>query len=61
MGYRNLLNTCNINGNITNATKGTKAIKKEGWKIITVWECDLKTAKVEKMLISLLKKISKFG
>jgi DNA mismatch endonuclease (patch repair protein) len=35
-----------INTNCFNDTKAIKALKKEGWKIITVWECDLKPAKV---------------
>jgi DNA mismatch endonuclease (patch repair protein) len=46
-----------INTNNANDTKAVKALKKEGWKIITVWECDLKTAKVEKTLSLLVKKI----
>ena len=47
-----------INTNSTNDLKAMKALKKEGWKIITVWECDLKPTKVEKTLASLLKKLS---
>lgn len=46
-----------INTNKANDTKAVKALKKEGWKIITVWECKLKPAKVEVALLSLLKKI----
>jgi DNA mismatch endonuclease, patch repair protein len=46
-----------INTNQTNDTKAVKALKKNGWKIITVWECDLKAAKVEKTLNALLKKL----
>jgi DNA mismatch endonuclease, patch repair protein len=42
--------------NKTNDTRALKALKKDGWKIITVWECDLKPAKVEKTLSNLLKK-----
>ena len=30
-----------INGNIANDAKAIKALKKEGWKIIMLWECDL--------------------
>jgi len=33
-------------------------LKKERWKIITVWECNLKTAKAEKTLARLMNKIS---
>lgn len=29
-----------INGNIANDKKAIKALKKEGWKIINLWECD---------------------
>ena len=47
-----------INGNKANDEKAVKALKKDGWKIITVWECGLKPAKVEKTLKSLLKKLS---
>lgn len=47
-----------INANSSNDVKAVKALKKDGWKIITIWECDLKTAKVEKTLSSLLKRLS---
>lgn len=47
-----------INGNKVNDEKAVKALKKDGWKIITLWECDLKPAKVDQILHSLLKKIS---
>ena len=47
-----------INTNIANDTKAVKALKKEGWKIITVWECQLKPANVEKTLQILANKIS---
>lgn len=44
-----------INGNIANDKKAIAALKKEGWKIITIWECQLKPAKVENTLNALLK------
>ena len=47
-----------INRNITNDTKAITALKKEGWKIITIWECKLKPARIEKTLSALLKKLS---
>jgi len=47
-----------INGNIANDEKAAKALKKEGWKIITIWECNLKSPKVAKTLNALLKKLS---
>ncbi len=47
-----------ITGNIANDKKAVKALKKEGWKIITVWECNLKPAKAAKTLKAISKKIS---
>jgi DNA mismatch endonuclease Vsr len=47
-----------INGNIANDTKAIKALKKEGWKIIHLWECNLKARRVNQSLTSLLKKLS---
>ena len=47
-----------IDSNKANDTKATKALKKEGWKIINLWECDLRSAKLERTLASLLKKLS---
>jgi DNA mismatch endonuclease, patch repair protein len=47
-----------INTNIANDFKAAKALKKEGWRIINLWECDLKPANVEKTLFSLLRKLS---
>ncbi len=42
--------TDKINANKANDSKAIKALKKDGWKIITVWECKLKPAKAEKTL-----------
>jgi len=47
-----------INGNIAKDAKAVKALKKAGWKIITIWECKLKPALVEKTFNALLKKLS---
>ena len=47
-----------INRNKANDEKAVKALKKHGWKIITIWECQLKPAKLSKTLSSLLKKLS---
>jgi DNA mismatch endonuclease, patch repair protein len=47
-----------INSNIANDEKAVKALKKAGWRIINLWECNLKSAKVEKTLSALLKKLS---
>ena len=46
-----------INQNKTNDAKAAKAVKKDGWKVIIIWECKLKAAKVERTLSALLKKI----
>jgi DNA mismatch endonuclease (patch repair protein) len=47
-----------INSNIANDTKASKALKKEGWKMIHLWECDLKPSKAQTTLFSLIKKLS---
>lgn len=49
--------TNKINKNIANDEKAIKLLKKDGWKIITIWECKLKPKKLEKTLALLLKKI----
>jgi len=48
-----------INTNKNNDSKAVAALKKEGWKIITVWECDLKSAKIDETLASLVRKIER--
>lgn len=45
-----------INANKANDAKAVRALKKEGWKVITVWECKLKARKIEKTLQQLLLK-----
>jgi DNA mismatch endonuclease (patch repair protein) len=47
-----------INGNIANDKKKLNALKKEGWKIIKIWECDIKPLKRERTLESLIYKLS---
>ena len=47
-----------INGNIANDVNAAKALQEDGWRIIIIWECDLKTTKVEKTLKKLTEKIS---
>jgi DNA mismatch endonuclease (patch repair protein) len=47
-----------INSNIANDTKAIKALKKEHWRIINLWECNLKPVKIEKLFLRLLKKLS---
>src|SRR4051812_7069863 len=48
-----------IKGNIENDMKAIKALKKEKWKIINIWECDLKILKIKKKLNTLLTQLSK--
>ena len=47
-----------INRNKANDAKAAKALKKEGWNIITIWECSLKPAKADKTLTRLLTRLS---
>ena len=46
-----------IAANKANDEKAVNALRKDGWEIITVWECQLKPAKVKRTLFSLIKKI----
>jgi DNA mismatch endonuclease (patch repair protein) len=46
-----------INGNIANDKKAVSALKKDGWKMIMLWECNLKPKTISRTLTSLLKKI----
>ncbi len=46
-----------IGRNNANDTNAVKALKKLGWKVITIWECDLKPKKVEKTLERLVRRI----
>jgi DNA mismatch endonuclease (patch repair protein) len=43
-----------INGNVENDKKAFKALDELGWKVIEVWECDLKGKDLVKKLPSLL-------
>jgi DNA mismatch endonuclease, patch repair protein len=43
-----------INGNMANDAKAIKALEANGWKIITIWECQLKPSAVEQTLQNLL-------
>ncbi len=51
--------TDKINANKVNDAKVLKALKKEGWKVITIWECSLKPAKIERTLHMLSKHLVK--
>ncbi|MBP6686879.1 MAG: DNA mismatch endonuclease Vsr [Lacibacter sp.] len=46
-----------INKNIANDVKAMKLLKKDGWKVITVWECRLQPKKLKHTLALLLKKL----
>lgn len=46
-----------INGNIANDKKKKLALKQENWKVITLWECELKPAVREATLEKLLTQI----
>ncbi len=46
-----------INTNKVNDEKAVKGLKKEGWKVITVWECVLKPSKQERTLNKILEKL----
>jgi DNA mismatch endonuclease, patch repair protein len=49
-----------INGNVANDLRAIAALEKEGWKVITVWECELKGEKTGKTLAKLFGEISNF-
>ena len=46
-----------IEGNIERDQIAEKELKSEGWKVIVIWECELKADKREKTLASLVKSI----
>jgi DNA mismatch endonuclease, patch repair protein len=47
--------TNKINTNKANDTKAVKSLRKEGWKVIVLWECQLKKESDEKALKKLIK------
>ncbi|HSY77701.1 MAG TPA: DNA mismatch endonuclease Vsr [Bacteroidia bacterium] len=49
--------TAKINGNIANDVKKKAALKKLGYKVITIWECQLKPAKLHATLQRLLARL----
>lgn len=46
-----------INGNKANDAKAISALQLLGWKVLQVWECELKPAKLETTLTALVKNI----
>lgn len=47
-----------IHGNTVTDRKALNTLKKAGWNIIIIWECELKSGKVDKTLESLIRKLS---
>ena len=47
-----------INGNKEKDKENEELLKKMGWNVIVIWECELKPGKRKKTLNKLLKKIS---
>lgn len=43
-----------IENNKANDAKAVKALKKEGWKVIMIWECKLKSTKADKTLSQII-------
>jgi DNA mismatch endonuclease (patch repair protein) len=48
-----------IGGNKANDEKAVTQLQKDGWKIIIVWECDLRPDKLDKTLQQLIRRIKK--
>lgn len=48
-----------INGNVANDVKAIKSLRREGWKVITLWECELKRTTIDETLTSLKRKLKK--
>ncbi len=46
-----------INRNIENDERAVNALKKAGWLVFHIWECDLKPLKAEKSLLKLIKRL----
>lgn len=46
-----------ISKNIQNDKRNIRILKEMGWKVIVIWECQLKKLKIEKSLQNLHKKI----
>src|ERR1700753_970569 len=49
-----------IQGNITNDANAEIALKASGWKIIKIWECELKKSFIDKALNQLLNSLSSY-
>ena len=51
--------TDKIDRNKVNDEKAVKALRKDGWKVINIWECGLKISHREKILSKILNKLAK--
>jgi DNA mismatch endonuclease, patch repair protein len=47
-----------ISGNVERDKKAIKALKKEGWNIITLWGCDLKPSLINETMNTLIKQLA---
>jgi DNA mismatch endonuclease (patch repair protein) len=47
-----------INGNKANDAKAVKALRKDGWKVINIGECKLKSVNAEESLAGLIKRLN---
>jgi DNA mismatch endonuclease, patch repair protein len=48
-----------ISSNITNDSKASLQLEKEGWKVIHLWECELKPGVIEMNLMLLNQKLNR--
>lgn len=48
-----------INGNVERDAKNTAALQKQGWKVLVIWECQLKKNVMEQSLNKLYENIVK--
>lgn len=46
-----------IEGNVARDRNAVKLLRKEKWKVIEIWECDLKAYNKDKVLLKVLRKI----
>jgi len=42
-----------INGNVENDRKAFRGLQNLGWKVIEIWECELKSSKIDNTFINL--------
>ena len=48
-----------ISRNIDNDRKVISLLEQDGWKVITIWECDLKPASIDQTLANLVEELRK--